>query len=59
MKQTGIKVHKCEPLESRSKLSKSFKLSLNRNDRYRLLNPDVWPEDIICRKFYSSRYQHP
>ena len=58
MKETGIKIHKCELLESRSTLSRSFKLSLHMNDRYKLLSPDVWPEDIICRKFYSPRQKY-
>ena len=58
MNETGIKVQKCEPLNSKSTLSRSFKLSLHVNDRYKLLSPDVWPEDIICRKFYSPRHKH-
>ena len=56
-RETGINVHKCEPLESRSTVSKSFKISLNVNDRHKLLSPDVWPEDIVCRKFYNPRHQ--
>ena len=51
----GIKVQKCEALETRSTVSKSFKVSLNINDRQKLLNPDIWPENIICRKFYNPR----
>ena len=54
-KEMGVKVQKCEALETRSTVSKSFKVSLNINDRQKLLNPDIWPEDIICRKFYNPR----
>ena len=57
IKETGIKVHKCESLKSKSIVSKSFKISLNVNDRQKLLNPDIWPEDIVCRKFYNPRHQ--
>ena len=55
-KETGIRVHKCEPIKSKSHVSKSFKISLNMNDRQKLLNPDIWPEDIVCRKFYNPRH---
>ena len=52
-----IVVNKCETLVSRNENSKSFKVTLNLVDRQKLLSPDVWPEGIICRKFYSSRKQ--
>ena len=53
--ETSIKISACEMLETKSNVSKSFKVSLNMKDRERLLNPDVWPEEIICRKFYKPR----
>ena len=56
-KEMNIVVNKCEPLASRNVNSKSFKVTLNLADRQKLLSPDVWPEGIICRKFYSSRKQ--
>ena len=56
--ETGIKISACEMLESRSNVSRSFKVTLNMNDRKRLLDPDVWPEEILCRKFYKpSKHQ--
>ena len=57
LKEMNIVVNKCEPLVSRNENSKSFKVTLNLRDRQRLLSPEVWPEGIICRKFYSGRKQ--
>ena len=54
-KETGISVIACKELETRSTMSKSFKISLNMSDRQKLLDPNVWPEEIICRKFYNPR----
>ena len=51
----GISIEKCESLKSRNPNNKSFKLSLSVNERSKLLAPEVWPEGIICRKFYSPR----
>ena len=34
---------------------KSFKVTLLISDREKLLNPEIWPEGIICRKFYRPR----
>ena len=55
LNETGIRVVACEELETRSTVSKSFKVTLNMHDRQKLLNPNVWPEEIICRKFYKPR----
>ena len=55
LKETGIRVVACVELETRSTISKSFKVTLNMQERQKLLNPDVWPEEIICRKFYKPR----
>ena len=52
-----VVVSKCESLVTRNENSKSFKVSLNVSDRQKLLSPEVWPEGIICRKFYSGRKQ--
>ena len=50
-----VKVQKCENLVTRYNDYKSFKVSLLVNDRVKLLNPELWPEGIICRKFYNPR----
>ena len=50
-----INVLKCESLVTIYDNYKSFKVSLQVNDRVKLLNAELWPEGIICRKFYSPR----
>ena len=51
----GVSVEKCEALNSKNPNNSSFKLSLTLENRKKLLDPEAWPEGIICRKFYSSR----
>ena len=46
---------KCELLESKFTDSRSFKINLNMSDRMKLLSAEVWPQGIICRKFYTAR----
>ena len=53
----NIVVQKCQLLASKNENSKSFKVTLKLNDRQKLLSSEVWPEGIICRKFYSPRNQ--
>ena len=53
--EMNIKIVKCESLVSKNVNCKSFKVTLNINDRLKLLSPEIWPEGIICRKFYSQR----
>ena len=50
-----VKVQKCENLVTRYHDYKSFKVSLLVSDRIKLLNPQLWPEGIVCRKFYNPR----
>ena len=45
----------CVELETRSGLYKSYKITLNLNDREKLLTYNYWPRGIIVRKFYNSR----
>lgn len=51
----GIRIEKCEALQSRNQHYRSFKLSINIDDRGKLLTSEAWPEGIICRKYYSAR----
>ena len=51
----GVSIEKCEVLKSKNPNNSSFKLSLTLDNRNKLLDPEAWPEGIICRKFYSSR----
>ena len=53
--EMNIEVQKCESLESRNKNCKSFKICLKTIDRPKLLVPEVWPEGIVCRKFFNPR----
>ena len=53
--EINVKVIKCELLSSKNVNCKSFKITMNVNEREKLLLPEVWPEGIVCRKFYSAR----
>ena len=50
-----VKVQKCEQLETKYDNYTSFKITLFVNDRMNLLSADVWPNGIVCRKFYKPR----
>ena len=54
-KKMNIIIHKCEPLSSKNPNCGAFKISLKIDDRIKLLIPEVWPQNIFCRKFYSGR----
>ena len=53
--ELGVDIDKCELLPTRSENSRAFKVTLNLNDRLKLLNPELWPEDVVCRKFFNPR----
>ena len=53
--EMNIDIVKCESLVSKNVNCKSFKVTLKINDRMKLLSPEIWPEGIICRKYYSQR----
>ena len=53
--EINVQILRCELLSSRNENCKSFKVTMNLNDREKLLLPEVWPEGILCRKFYSAR----
>ena len=55
LEELGVRVYRCEQLTTRSQSSKCFKVNLDVKDRDKLLSPDVWPEDIVCRKFFNKR----
>ena len=56
--ELGINVSHCESLETKYDDYNSFKVTLSVSDRIKLLNSDVWPSGIICRKFYSPRVRN-
>ncbi|CAF3775796.1 unnamed protein product [Rotaria socialis] len=50
-----IEVISITELKSRNTSMNSFKFSVDLINRDTLLSEDVWPEGIICRKFFSPR----
>ena len=50
-----IRVKKCEQLITKYDDYKSFKVSLLVNDRVNLLSSDIWPDGIVCRKYYNPK----
>ena len=56
--ETKIKVQKCEKLETKFDDYTSFKVTMLINDRTNLLSADVWPNGIVCRKYYKPRNTH-
>lgn len=55
LNEMNVKIDNCEMLISRNTRSRSFKVTMSLTDRDKLLSPEVWPEDIICRKFFNPR----
>ena len=53
--ETNISVDACILLNSRNPNCKSFKISVSFESRMKLLSHEVWPEGVICRKFYNPR----
>ena len=53
--ETNISVTECIPLDSRNPNCRSFKISVPFESRVKLLAPEIWPEGVICRKFYNPR----
>lgn len=53
-----IDIISCTCLSSNLSDVKSFKISVHLNDRDKLLNAELWPENIIVRKYYKPRYHN-
>ena len=53
--QLNINGITCECLSSDDSIIKSFKVSVFAEDRDKLLNAELWPENVIVRKFFTSR----
>ena len=51
----NIKPINCIKLDTKVPFSTAFKLTVNMDDREKLLNSDCWPIGIVCRKFFSSK----
>ena len=56
--ETDINVNKCEHLVSKNPNCKAFKISVCIESSTALLSPEIWPEGVICRKFYNPRSKY-
>ena len=48
-----IEAHKVEELKIKTDQYKAFKVTISINEREKLFNAELWPEDIIIDKFYN------
>ena len=51
----GVNIKKCELLPKKSDWVQSFKVSVNFEDREKLLKGDFWPTGIYVRKFFKGK----
>lgn len=51
----NIEALACVDLSNKNNNYKSFKLSVAATDRDKLLDPEVWPQGIVVKKFYNFR----
>ena len=51
----GVNSVSCSCLSKLNAEIKSFKVTVNADDRDRLLDGRLWPENIIVRKFFPTR----
>ena len=50
-----VKAKGCVCISREGTEIKAFKLSVNANDSKKILNHEVWPENMRIRKFYAPR----
>ena len=50
-----VNVHKCAPLTTRSEYTKCFRIKVDVLSKEKIMLPDMWPENIIIRKYYWPR----
>ena len=55
LKEINVTIDECVPLNCKDPRCKSFRISLDMRDKDKLLEADVWPEEIMCRQFFHSR----
>ena len=46
----------CEPIDTRNKYCKAFKVSVHATHRNELLKPEFWPQGVIVNKYFKPRY---
>lgn len=52
---TLYKYNRCEEIATVSEVFSSFKLTVPASDRDTLLNPDLWPEGILVKKYINFK----
>ena len=52
----NIQLRKCQQLSTKVPYSSAFKVTVNDNYKNIMLDPESWPEGVICRRFYTNRY---
>ena len=55
-RKNDVVCRKSEELKTKSEWYKSFKISITSGDRDKVLSPEIWPEGVFVRKFFSSRH---
>ena len=53
-----IDVKECEPLNSRSTETQSFRIKVDVLTRDNIIKSELWPEDVYLRKYYQPRRQN-
>ena len=55
LNESNIEVSNCICLASDEAVAKSFKVTVSPDERDKLMNVALWPENIVVRKYYNSR----
>jgi hypothetical protein len=53
--EIGVNVLRCTCLSTDDATVKSYKVSIELSDRDKMLDAEVWPENIRVRKFFRPR----
>ena len=54
-KKTNIEPKECEKLECKIAGCSSFKVVVLEQEARILLNSDIWPTNVVCRRFFFPR----
>ena len=50
-----VDVTECEPLNSKSEYTKSFRVIVDAVSREKILKSDMWPVNIVVRRYYAPK----
>ena len=53
--ELSITAKKCTEIPTKVPYSMAFKITVNIADRDKLFNPESWPENVVCHKYFSPR----